>query len=48
MDRIRALILEAHRRSLWQVLGVYLFGSWAVYQIIAELTDFLNLSFRSR
>jgi tetratricopeptide (TPR) repeat protein len=43
MQRIRALILEMHRRSLWQVLGVYLFGSWAIYEIIAEVTTRMGL-----
>lgn len=37
------LITEMHRRSLWQVLGIYLFGSWAIYEIIAELTDRIGL-----
>lgn len=43
MQRIRDLIIEMHRRSLWQVLGVYLFGSWAIYQIIAEVTTRMGL-----
>jgi eukaryotic-like serine/threonine-protein kinase len=43
MQRIRELILEAHRRSLWQVLAVYTLGSWAAYEIIAEVTDRLGM-----
>jgi tetratricopeptide (TPR) repeat protein len=43
MQRIRQLIIEAHRRSIWQVLAVYVFGAWAVYQIIAEVTDRLGM-----
>jgi eukaryotic-like serine/threonine-protein kinase len=43
MQRIRRLIHEVHRRSLWQVLGLYVFGSWAVYQIIAEVTDRMGM-----
>ena len=43
MQRIRSLIIEMHRRSLWQVLGVYLFGSWAIYEIIAEVTARMGL-----
>ncbi|HEX6308662.1 MAG TPA: tetratricopeptide repeat protein [Longimicrobiales bacterium] len=43
MQRIRALIVEMHRRSLWQVLGLYLFGSWAVYQVVAEVTGRMGL-----
>ena len=30
MERLRQLIHEFHRRSLWQVLGIYEFTSWAV------------------
>ena len=32
MNLFRKLISEAHRRSLWQVLGVYLALAWGVYQ----------------
>jgi eukaryotic-like serine/threonine-protein kinase len=38
MNRIKHLILEAHRRSLWQVLGVYLVSGWIVLQVVGELT----------
>ena len=30
MKRVKQLIHEVHRRSLWQVLGIYLLASWAV------------------
>ena len=30
MGRLRQLIHEIHRRSLWQVLGIYAIASWAV------------------
>ena len=30
MERLRQLIHEIHRRSLWQVLGIYVVASWAV------------------
>jgi eukaryotic-like serine/threonine-protein kinase len=43
MQRLRQLVVEAHRRSLWQVLGIYIFGAWAVYEIIAEITDRIGL-----
>jgi eukaryotic-like serine/threonine-protein kinase len=43
MSRIRALIREVHRRSLWQVLSIYLAGSWIGYQVIHTLTDGLAL-----
>jgi eukaryotic-like serine/threonine-protein kinase len=36
--RFRQLVIEAHRRSLWQVLGVYLVTSWVVIQVVNELT----------
>jgi eukaryotic-like serine/threonine-protein kinase len=38
MDRFKRLIIEAHRRSLWQVLGVYLVSSWVVIQVVNEFT----------
>jgi eukaryotic-like serine/threonine-protein kinase len=38
MNRIKHLIVEAHRRSLWQVLGVYLVSGWIVLQVVGELT----------
>jgi eukaryotic-like serine/threonine-protein kinase len=43
VKRLRAIIVEVHRRSIWQVLGVYLFGSWLGYQVILALTDGLGL-----
>ena len=27
---------EIHRRSLWQVLGVYVMGSWMVLQVVEQ------------
>jgi eukaryotic-like serine/threonine-protein kinase len=36
--RLKRLVIEAHRRSLWQVLGVYLVTSWVVIQVVNELT----------
>ena len=43
MDSLKQLVREAHRRSLWQVLGIYLAVSWGVYQVISEATDLLGL-----
>jgi eukaryotic-like serine/threonine-protein kinase len=43
MNRLRHLILEAHRRSLWQVLGVYLVTSWVVLQVVGQLTQAAGL-----
>src|SRR5687767_3164100 len=40
---IKRLIHEIHRRSLWQVLGVYSLGAWLVYQVIGTLYDTLGL-----
>jgi hypothetical protein len=34
MERLRQLIREIHRRSLWQVLGIYLVASWAVLSVV--------------
>jgi hypothetical protein len=36
--RIKRLVLEVHRRSLWQVLSLYLFGSWITMQVVQALT----------
>ncbi|MEX1258961.1 MAG: hypothetical protein WEG36_15300 [Gemmatimonadota bacterium] len=30
---LRKLFREIHRRSLWQVLGTYILGSWVVLQV---------------
>jgi TolB-like protein/Tfp pilus assembly protein PilF len=40
---LKKLIHEAHRRSLWQVVGIYLIGSWIGYQVIQGLTEGLGL-----
>jgi eukaryotic-like serine/threonine-protein kinase len=38
MGRIRRIIHEVHRRSIWQVLAVYLAGSWVALQVVDALT----------
>jgi eukaryotic-like serine/threonine-protein kinase len=38
MITIKRLVLEVHRRSLWQVLGIYLVGSWITLQVVQALT----------
>ena len=38
MDALKKLIHEAHRRSIWQVLGIFLATSWGVLQGV----EFLN------
>jgi eukaryotic-like serine/threonine-protein kinase len=43
MNRLRHLIVEAHRRSLWQVLGVYLVSAWVVLQVVGQLTQAAGL-----
>ncbi len=43
MTRLRQLIREIHRRSLWQVLGIYVVGSWLVLQAVDTLAGALNL-----
>jgi tetratricopeptide (TPR) repeat protein len=40
---MKKLIQEAHRRSLWQVLGIYLFGSWVVLQVVDVLAENMTL-----
>ena len=36
---MKQLIAEIHRRSLWQVLGIYLAGSWIAMQVVETLTN---------
>ena len=43
MERLRQLIHEIHRRSLWQVMGIYLLASWAVLQVVDTLGGALRL-----
>lgn len=43
MNSLKNLIHEAHRRSLWQVLGVFLMASWGVLQVIEVLTETAGL-----
>jgi adenylate cyclase len=43
MPRLKRLIHEIHRRSLWQVLGIYLFGAWVAFQGIEALVSGLGL-----
>lgn len=43
MDRLKQLIHEIHRRSLWQVLGIYVVGGWLVFEVVQTLTEGLGL-----
>jgi eukaryotic-like serine/threonine-protein kinase len=40
---VKRLILEIHRRSLWQVLGIFLAASWGVLQVVEFITDTVGL-----
>lgn len=40
---MKNLIHEIHRRSLWQVLGIYLAGSWVALQVVETLSDSMSL-----
>jgi TolB-like protein/Flp pilus assembly protein TadD len=43
MSRLKRLIHEIHRRSLWQVLGIYLVGAWIGYEVVQSLTEGVGL-----
>jgi serine/threonine-protein kinase len=43
MNRLKQFITEIHRRSLWQVLGIYLVAAWIAFQIVQTLTEGLAL-----
>jgi tetratricopeptide (TPR) repeat protein len=43
MLRLKQLIHEIHRRSLWQVLGIYIVGGWIALQIVDTLAGALKL-----
>ncbi len=40
---MKTLIHEIHRRSLWQVLGIYLAVSWVAIQVVETLTQSAGL-----
>ncbi len=43
MSGLKKLIVEIHRRSLWQVVLIYIGGAWGCYEIIDTVTDRLAL-----
>ncbi len=43
MTLLKDLIHEAHRRSLWQVLGIYGVAAWVSYEVILGLVEGLGL-----
>jgi TolB-like protein len=40
---LRNLIREIHRRSLWQVLAIYIVGGWVAFEVVQTLTEGLGL-----
>jgi serine/threonine-protein kinase len=43
MSRLKQLVTEIHRRSLWQVLLIYVGGGWLVFEIVQTVTEGLGL-----
>ena len=43
MSGLNKLIHEIHRRSLWQVLGLYVIGSFIIFQVLDALGDTIGL-----
>ncbi|NIN73126.1 MAG: tetratricopeptide repeat protein [Gemmatimonadetes bacterium] len=43
MSRLKRLIVEIHRRSLWQVLLIYVGAAWACFELIDAVTNRLGL-----
>ena len=43
MTRLKQLIHEVHRRSLWQVVGLYAAGAWLCYQVVLGIVDGVGL-----
>jgi TolB-like protein len=43
MSRLKELIGEIHRRSLWQVLAIYVVASWVVFEVVQTVTEGLGL-----
>lgn len=43
MSYLKRLVIEVHRRSIWQVLAIYVLGAAAGYQVIQSLTEGLGL-----
>jgi eukaryotic-like serine/threonine-protein kinase len=42
-ERFHRLVGEVHRRSLWQVLSVYVVASWVIYEVVVNLVEGLGL-----
>jgi TolB-like protein/Tfp pilus assembly protein PilF len=43
MSSLKRLIHEIHRRSLWQVLLIYIGAGWVVFEIVQTVTEGLRL-----
>lgn len=43
MSSVKRLIYEIHRRTLWQVLGIYTAGSWLALQVVGVLAQNFGL-----
>jgi protein kinase/serine/threonine-protein kinase len=43
MFGLKRFIHEIHRRSVWQVVGIYLLGGWIALQVVDTLTGALQL-----
>ncbi len=43
MGGFKRFVDEIHRRSLWQVVGIYLGASWVVLQVVETLTETTGL-----
>jgi tetratricopeptide (TPR) repeat protein len=43
MSGLKQLIHEVHRRSIWQVLGIYLGASWIALQVVEIMTQSVGL-----
>ncbi|MEE9470453.1 MAG: tetratricopeptide repeat protein [Gemmatimonadota bacterium] len=43
MSGLKQLIQEVHRRSIWQVLGIYLGASWMALQVVEIMTQSVGL-----
>ena len=39
MNALKNIVHEVHRRSLWQVLSIYLMGSWGALQVVEGVTE---------
>ena len=43
MSGLKNILKDVHRRSLWQVLGIYLAGSWIALQVVQTVVETANL-----